>query len=535
MGIFIFLIYTGRLVYGTNDDATMAAIAGGGYGGSPSPYIVNIHYLLGVILKELYVHLGSINWLTVLYFVIYGISFWIIDSNLADRCLDIYDSITVVCITGLSFYMMLSFFSFTVAAYTLLTAGVMCLWNRGMRTLTVVCFILAAMMRCDVLNTAIAVLTVYEIIYMAWLREDLGRTKKEICSITVIAVIKWLSAATNTLLLSRDATERSFYEWGELRSRALDCVQVPYEEALFNAYGFSKAAYNACYGAFYYIHEAVDSEKMKLLIEWNRNRYHLHIIGYIEAHVGAYCSPDYRGVWQGMFIAVIILNLISCGRRRRIRTIALYAGVVAADYAYYVIQRPLLHVMMPTYVMGSLLGLLIYAGQDKLQTAMRRMPAVLISMIVTIVSVSAIGCSPNKYSMVMTADETDSLHIAREYIEEHQDKLYFALDPGVFAMSVDEDIWHNRYRENRYNLAGNWEIYSLPANDMFERYGIDCTDPGREAPDNEKIVFLHSQPEEFDPDDNYIIDLYREYYDEDVRFEAVDDLSNGWGAFILRR
>ena len=40
------LILTGRLVYATNDDTTMVAIASGGYG-APSQYVVFMHMILG--------------------------------------------------------------------------------------------------------------------------------------------------------------------------------------------------------------------------------------------------------------------------------------------------------------------------------------------------------------------------------------------------------------------------------------------------------------------------------------------------------
>ena len=68
---------------------------------------------------------------------------------------------------------------------------------------------------------------------------------------------------------------------------------------------------------------------------------------------------------------------------------------------------------------------------------------------------------------------------------------------------------------------------------MFQYYGIDSSDPGRDLPDNDKAIFLQSDNDTTDPNSSYIIDLYREYYDMDVRFEQADRLENGWKAYWL--
>ena len=530
--ILVLMIVKGWLRYGTNDDTTMAAIAGGGYGGITSPYIVNIHFLIGYVLKTLYGCLNTINWLTITYLMLYGLSFVIIDKSLVAKCHNKQESMATICVTGISLYLMLSFFSFTVVAYALLTAGMLYMWDNRLSPISVICIILAAMIRYDVLNTGIVILGVYGVVRMLCTRSIRCIMKDILLHIACMLGIRCLSSTSNMWLLNINSSERKFYKWGEMRSRALDCAPVPYNESLFSNHGFSKAAYDACYGAFYYIHDAVDENKMNLLIEWNKNRYHLHIIGFIKAHFVAYLTSNFIGIWQGVFVAVILLIMINNDRKARVKAIALYAGILAAEYACYVIQRPLMHVIMPTYVMGSLLGLLIYVDASKQRSQMRDMAIITTLTVTAFITICFI---PTKYSMTMNTADVERLHEAREYIESHQDKIYFALDPGVFALSADEDMWKNRYADNRYNLAGNWEIYSVPSDVMFESYGIDGDNPGRSAPDSDRILFLHSHSEDFDPDDNYIIDLYREYYGETVRFEAIDTLSNGWGSYMLKK
>ena len=525
-------------MYGTNDDTTMVAIAAGGYGGTPSPYIVNIHMLIGYILKNLYTYLPAVNWMTVTYLSMYASAFFVIDEILSGQSKNNCDTVITLCMTGISFYLMLSFFSFTVVAYALLTAGIMSLWAKGVTPEAVICIILASMMRSDVLNTAIVILFIYSLVYSLLSISLSDITKWSIELIAGLGGMELISYFSNVWLLGLNDREKAFLKWGEIRSRALDCTPVLYDRKLFETHGFSKATYDACYGAFYYIYDAVDTEKMRLLIEWNGNRYHFHVLGFIKAHLEAYTRLNYRGIWQSLFVAIVVLNLFRNNRQGRIKALSLYAGVLTADYVYYFVGRPLLHVMMPTYVMGSLLGLLEYIRNgselDENNNMREQFVGTALIGMLTIGIITAIRYNPAKYSMVMTEEERESLREARQYIEDHQDKLFFALDPEVFALSVDEKMWINRYKDNRYNLAGNWEIYSVPSKRMFEYYCIDVSDPGRDALNSDSIIFLHSDPKQFDECDNYIIDLYYEYCKKKVRFERISTLANGWGIYILR-
>lgn len=111
--------------------------------------------------------------------------------------------------------------------------------------------------------------------------------------------------------------------------------------------------------------------------------------------------------------------------------------------------------------------------------------------------------------------------------------MFCALDAGVFAVSTDEEMWRNRYAGERYNLAGNWEIDSVPAYAMFRCYGIYDEDPGKYLADNDDVMFLCSNEGCFDPENNFVIDLYREYYGMFICFEHVESI-DGWGVYRIK-
>lgn len=540
--------------YATNDDTTMVAIAAGGYGGEPSPYVVNIHYLIGYLLKTLYVRIPDVNWFTVWYLSMYLLAFTFITYIIVKSC-RLKRSVLFVCLmtAAMSFYLFMSFFSFTVVAYALLTAGMAGVsYAEGQNShgtsghhtifaISIIYIILAAMMRSDVINTAIVMIMAYGITTSLVFR-DKRYLKSIVAMLLILAIIELLAASSNTWLLKREATEAAFFEWGEIRSKALDCTQVPYDEGLFAKHDFSEASYDACYGAFYYIRDAVSINHLQHLIDWNTNRYHPHIIGYVTAHFRAYAVPGYGRIWQGLFAFVVLAGIVTGCKKSRIKMLGLYASVIAADYAYYFIGRPMLHVMMPTYVMGSLLGATIIAytigGEGdgtKTKPNMSYRVCVGSAILFFVIAAGSIYKDPAIYSMTLTTEEADALHEGREYMRDHPDKLFVAMDPAVFAISTDEDMWHNRYASEPYNLAGNWEIYSLPSNAMMESYGIDPTDPGKDFVDNDKVVFLSSRADGVDTQTNYITELYREYYGiGDVEFKLIENLEN-WTAWKLEK
>lgn len=535
------------LRFATNDDTTMLAIAAGGYGGRPSPYVVNIHFIIGYILKTLYTVIPDVNWFTVLYFVMYFLASAYVICIIARVCESrAYALITGHIMAGLSFFLLMSFFSFTVVAYALLTAGLTGLIYADSRQpvpvrpiiISTVYIISAALMRTDVINTAIVMVTVYGIVSSVLLKDKKPLLRMSYVLIGLI-VTEYIAIGSNTLCLMSNAVEAAFYNWGELRSKALDCAPVPYDEALFSQNGFSRASYDACYGAFYYIKDAVSADKMKMLTDWNVNRYDPHIIGYIRSHFGAYLTDGYRRIWQEMLAFITTAGVIAGSKVNRRKNLALYIAVISADYVYHFIRRPMLHVMMPTYVMGGILGTVLLAGSMAQLSGDKKRNKTVVEVITVLTVILTAGAAygmirdPIRYSMTLTGEQAKSLREGREYMRKHPDELFFALDPTVFAVSTDEDMWHNRYETEPYNLAGNWEIYSLPSNVMLESYGIDSKDPGRELPDNDKAIFLQSSEDMSDPNKGYVIDLYREYYDMDVHFEQISRLENGWKAYRL--
>lgn len=119
------LILTENFYYRTNDDTTMVAIAGGAYG-EASPYVVNLHLVLGFVLMVLFKVAPIVNWMTVIFLFVSLIAFAAIDGIICYFGNDkggIWKKIGIAAIIDLAWFMLIFYFTFTVVAYSVGIAG----------------------------------------------------------------------------------------------------------------------------------------------------------------------------------------------------------------------------------------------------------------------------------------------------------------------------------------------------------------------------------------------------------------------------
>lgn len=99
----------------------MLDIASGGYG-APSPYIVNIHILLGYLYQFLFTLFPTTNWVTISYLLAYVGSFIALDWVFSSEKYNFPLSLAVLS-SCLIFF--LNHFTFTVVAYCACIAGIL--------------------------------------------------------------------------------------------------------------------------------------------------------------------------------------------------------------------------------------------------------------------------------------------------------------------------------------------------------------------------------------------------------------------------
>lgn len=529
----LFLLLKNNLVYVTNDDTTMISIASGGYG-RPSEWVINMHVVAGYLLKLLYGITTKVNWMTIFFILVILISFFILDYLIicsSDK--DMVKFIVLALVTDVCFEMMLIHFTFTVIAYSAAISGVCCLLyyvnNKGVSKKVIfigtILIILSSLIRSDVLKSIIILLLVISI-YKLFFNKD----KKYILIEIAIFFILVFSIGTNRLFININSEQASFIQWGEARSKALDCKAITYDESLFNSVNISKAQYNAMYNQFDYIKRAVDIDVLNRLDSLNTDKYKFDLkefcINHFEYLLFGKSAYSYE-MYKWIFAILVMINLVCGSRRVKRETFLIWLGTICTEFIYFFIQRALYRVVMPTYVFAIMALIICIRGnipKYDLEIENREKQkagyVVSIGLLIMFIIVGK-NVEPKNNTYLYSSSRKQVL----DYLEENENKLFMAGDINVYSIGVCSSIWNNVTLNNKWNLIGNWEIYSVPSNTLIKKYGYnDCDNITYSAINSDNILLLTTEGDDFKEKNKYILDLYQQYYGISPKFEKVEDI-----------
>lgn len=536
--LMLFLLFTNNIVYATNDDTTMVSLAGGGYI-TPSEYLANIHILLGIILKELFLLAPSINWVTVLYLMSYLLSIFVLDIFLVIKT-NKYPSLFLgySIIFDICFILMICYFTFTVAAYSVSIAGVMCFIyglsskNSGIHKSTIyggLLLLFSVMLRTDVL------LTIFVMMGLLCIYEFVKNKKIRFITLEFIILMIYIGGVQSNLAISNlNPTQAAAIEWGELRSKALDCAIVPYNEESFSKRDMSFADYSALYNAFYYIGDTVSEKNLETLVELNspNNKYNFDIVAFFKTHF-SYITAffNYHNLHKWMFYILFIFNLLFGHKKCRTQSVFVYLSTIALEFIYFFIQRNPYRIEMPTYVLAIML-LIFYGNYDKKifhkiwnkginYKKIYILSCTVLALIFTILLKNNLSSYNACYS--------DERKKVLNYLENNEDKLFLAGDTAVFSLGVAYSILENPGYRHKWNLIGNWEMYSVPSNNLIHSYGYkNHKNIAYDAVNNESILILTSRDDIFIQWGSYILDLYEQHYGIRPEYKKVTDITSNF-------
>ena len=523
LAILAVMIATGRLVYMTNDDPTMVALLCGGYG-EPSQYVVNFHILLGYFLKGLFSILPTFNWMTLLLVVTEMGSFWVLDWVFDQKIKNDLGFLAVSAILDWMLLIVLSYFTFTVAAYIAAIGGMVALTAMLLREISasrrlwiasVVLMLMAMLIRAEVYKS----LLIGYLPVMLWFGIKEKRFSVLAVGVVCLAVMQ-LSISSNTLLVEQDPVQEEFYEWGEKRSAALDCSIVPYSEEL----GLNFPQYMAIYLNFYYHYDAVDIAAMDTLIEANNfsNKYNLNLAEFLVNHYGYLADPmELENLYAYLFAAVVIVySIFTRGKKDRILLVLLWGSALGCELVFHVIQRAPYRVVMPGYLFAVVQILLFCRMRENLRFS----PVLTGGLKAAVMVVFCLAFLP--WSQKDYREYGAERRRVLEYMEDNNDKIFLAGGAEAFLLPKASYTWDCSELSDGWNLMGNWEIYSKPYMDFMEEKQIQ--NPYsllEEAIDNPDILLLTYWGDQYPEQFQWTVSLVEEYCGEKVELVKVDDIT----------
>lgn len=359
--ILVIINASGYLVYATNDDTTMVSLACGGYGRA-SEYIVNMHYFIGCMLKQLFTILPNVNWITVLFIGVLLISFLLVDIliieiNKSGKVIFI-KSVVINCL----FIMVVSYFTFTVVAYVAIMTGFLGLLyylekDRILPSIFAIVIILLGLM---IRGEAFKSLVIIALPLVFYGTKKIFNLKATIIILSVMLLMV-VSEKSNLYFVNTNDTQAKFFEWGETRSAALDCKAVPYDQEKFDERGISAAQYNAIYNAFYYSYETMDLDVMNDLIELNTidNKYNFDLIAFVQNHFSFFSNMLYfENMYKMMFYLVLLFYFCFGNHKQRCFLLFIWMMTLGSEYVFFFLNRAVYRCIMSNYIFAIMLMIL---------------------------------------------------------------------------------------------------------------------------------------------------------------------------------
>lgn len=528
--IFFVLMLSNNIHYATNDDTTMVDIASGAYG-KPSQYVINIHIFIGWLYKILFQLIPNINWVTISYAFVYIISFAMMDYIFIDKKTNfILNYVTM----NTAFIICVSYFSFTVVAYAGVIAGLIAMLygveqkkrNNFFTVSGMLLMLVGGAFRGEVIKSLLVILV---IVIITRIRKT---TLLRYVWVAFYSVILTIGIIQSNLWIEKiNPIMNEALVWGEIRSAALDCAAVPYDEEIFEQNGITHEQYLMMYNAFYYDKDSLPIANFEKLIHMNKigNKYNFDIIQFIQ-ELKAKCSIEklFSRIYVYLFIMLLVIYLFRVfvdPQNRDFTAFGIIIGVVSVEFIFFFIQRNFYRVVMPNYIFGIML-LLFYMpavnGENKWCKIWSGAENVCLLMLFITALIYRINC----YDLFSDSLKSEGRKAVLEYMEQNNEVILLAGDPNVFSVDVARNIFDFTAKHGRWTIMGNWEIYSQPYYDLMSEY--DISNPDKlllEAINNPQIKILTSVGDNFPESYGYSLSWLKRRYNIDAFFVKEEDIS----------
>lgn len=499
--IFAGVVLSSDFYYQTNDDTTIIALAGGAYG-QPSIYLDNIHIFLSYIFKVLFSYFPVINWVTLFFISVLFISFIVIDNLAIKLFTDInYFNYFIIFVTiEISWFIVITYFTFTIVAYVSGISGILCLiyqffsdvpkkrgWVAGG-----VLLLLCTLIRGEVLKSLVLVIFVLVIF--------LGITKKKLLqSILITAgplILMMLMNFAHTALYSMNDVQREFWEWGEIRSAAVDCTPVDYvaHEEEFKRIGVDANIYQMIYNQYYFDYDAVSKEIFSSLKEMNtlKEKYNFDLPGIIKTFFSVEEGVlYYEQFYRVLLLAMTVFALIN-SKGKKLEIFLVVLSTLFVTWLFYFINRPVYRVIMPNYLLAILVILFIFLRDegDRKNISLSYLIVYLLPL-VTIISFCYFNPVHKLDKVTRHNEERQQIY---KYLEAHEDKLFLSGNLSVYSIDVCRPILEFAGQNALWNLVGNWETFSVPYYELLENYEVENPDRlALELPDSDILRIISNQ------------------------------------------
>lgn len=508
--IFILVFLSSNFYYQTNDDTTMIALASGAYG-TPSIYLDNIHVFLSYLFVWLFTYFPVINWITVFFLICLFCSFFSIDIlvNRYNESIFSFKYITTLIIVEVCWFISITYFTFTIVAYICGIAGLLN-WiyalieddrDRKLWIIGAVFICLCTLIRAEVLKSLILIIIP---ILIYWTIQNKLLVKKCIFIVCITLGTMTFMTFIHTAIYNMNDIQGEFWEWGEIRSAALDCAPVDFESHQddFQNIGVDENIYKMIYNQYYFDYNAVSKEIFKNLQTMNSTseKYNFDFLSILKSILNVEDGPLFYEQFYRCILIGVGLFAIIISKNLKKDVILLFLSTLSVTVLFYFLNRPVYRVIMPNYIFSTLIILILLSKDIKNDlpkffklNSFQKISCTLIFMLPIMTITSYCYFNP-----VQSLDKATRHNVERQqiykYLEKNNEKLYLSGNLSVYSIDVCRPIFEFAGKESYWNLVGNWETFSVPYYNLMSNYNVKNPDRlALEIADSETLRIISNQ------------------------------------------
>lgn len=459
-----------------------------GLDGTYNIHGVYIHPVICFILGLFFRVIPTVNWHSIFLLSIQFICFTSIGYIILKKSNDIRVMNLYIICDSIFYSTLLIMIQYTsVAALALLTSFLLLIdmieqkENKSTKYKFVMfmLFAIGIMIRIQTIFIIIPFMAAYILVYI--LKYIKNRVDKDkliiIIKYYLIMFLTLVIIYTSSLIMYRtNHVYKEYTEYNNVRTILHDIVYVDYNEnkEIFDEIGWSKNDHHMFYSFNFGDENIYSKEKLEKILKYVIEKNGVHNVKFDIIKLGKSLISEQISIIPMIFLTFIIIFIISISNKNtKVFKFLVLCVTISVHLIFIAIDRSLLRVIVPEYILGTFLLLYDLELKDGSIKSLK-----VNNIVITILMVILLTyISDQTYGYDYKLKDYQSTRDVIEYTNKNKQNVYLYTVPSLQSRYLAYDVYQMPPTQSFSNLRviGGWDMYTQNYMDFKTRYNLDGT------------------------------------------------------------
>ena len=508
-----------------------------GLDGTYTIYGIYIYPLICFVIGGFFKILPMINWHTIFLLSMQFICFTIIGNILLKKDENKFSYILYILFASVFYATLLQLIQYTSVAALLIATSFFMIMNgieqeeksKKYKILYFVLFTIGIMIRMQSLLIVVPFFAIY-LGYQCILKIKNAISKEKLRNILkqylILVGITILVYGSNYLVYHTNDVYKEYMEYNDVRVILQDLSFTDYEsnKEIFDQIGWSKNDYYLFYTYNFGDENIYSKENLQKILDYkeSKNKYYrlnTDVENILECLKKQMIEEN---LCITILFLVVTVTAIITNRNQRGYIIALFLVTICVNVIFIILNRNILRVVIPEYILGSamMLYLIIYS---KKKTTKRY---IFLKIICVLLLVGSSIFSGSFYHKGYDRNNYKNYRNLIQYTNSHKENVYLYTSPSMQCRYLVYSVYEMPPQAAFSNLRvmGGWDIFSKNYYDFKERYHLEGTFLDL-LKNNVYLIDRNMKWMDMYYRD-YIIQSIKEHYHKEVTCEKIEEFDD---------